>query len=228
MLSSRVIFCVWSGSNAMSTDRIQSLFSIFNHAACPIAYLNHLTYPQWIKKEFPLHPAFQFLSETHKADYLRVYLMHHYGGGYTDIKPTFKSWIPFFEAMQHSDKLCAGYTELAPHSVAAVGGALELTLRENYQSLIGLCSFIFRPGSELTRTWMEQTDALLDAKYAALSQHPAAFPQDQFNLLLPDGSASPYPLRWTELLGDIFHPLIYTFRDQVLHLPMAPEFRNYR
>lgn len=228
LLQSRTVFCVWSGVNAMSTNRIQALFSIFNHTACPVAYLNHVTMPGWVKDDYPLHPAFPLLSETHKADYLRVYLMHHYGGGYTDVKLTHKSWRPFFDAFMASKKLCAGYTEISPRGVAAVGGDLENVLRENYQSLIGLCAFIFRPQTELTQQWMNRTDALLDEKHAALRAHPARFPQDQYGLPFSDGSRSEYPLRWTELLGNIFHPLIYEFRNDVLHLPMQPEFQNYR
>ena len=39
--------------------------------------------------ESPMHPAVcsKTLSAIHKADYLRVYFMHHYGGGYHDVKP---------------------------------------------------------------------------------------------------------------------------------------------
>jgi hypothetical protein len=36
--------------------------------------------------EYPLHPAFKYLSYVHKSDYLRSYFMHFYGGGYADIK----------------------------------------------------------------------------------------------------------------------------------------------
>ena len=39
-----------------------------------------------ILPEHPLHPAYEYLSETHKADYMRTYCMNFYGGGYADIK----------------------------------------------------------------------------------------------------------------------------------------------
>jgi hypothetical protein len=227
-LDARVVFCIWAGSNPMSTQRIQALFSIYNHVACPIAYLNHVTLWKWQRPEAPFHPAFEYLSETHKADYLRVYLMHHYGGGYTDIKNTSTDWNAHFNALAMSDQLCAGYTEISPHSVAKVGGEVESRLKENYQQLIGLCSFIFKPRTPITRAWLERTHVLLDHKLHSLQTSPASFPQDQLGITLPDGSASSYPIRWTEMLGDIFHPLILEYKEFVLHLPMAPDFRNYR
>jgi hypothetical protein len=227
-LDARVVFCVWADDNPMSTQRLQALFSIYNHVRCPVAYLNHVSLWQWQLPEAPFHPAFEYMSQTHKADYLRVYLMHHYGGGYTDIKHTTTGWHSHFEALANSDQLCAGYTEISPHSVAKVGGALEQTLREHYHRLIGLCAFIFKPHTPLTRAWLERTHALLDRKLADLQASPACFAQDQWGITLPNGQASTYPLRWTEMLGDIFHPLILEHHTSVLHLPMAPDFRNYR
>lgn len=212
----------------MSTQRLQALFSIYNHVGCPLAYLNHVTLWRWELPEAPFHRAFAYLSETHKADYLRVYLMHHYGGGYTDIKPTSVDWNAHFEALANSDQLCAGYTEISPHSVAKVGGELELALRENYAKLIGLCAFIFKPHTPITQAWLQRTHTLLDAKLEALKASPASFPQDQYGVTLPDGTLSSYPLKWTEMLGDVFHPLILEYQNFVLHLSMAPDFKNYR
>ena len=154
--------------------------------------------------------------------------MHHYGGGYTDIKHTSSGWHSHFEALANSDQLCAGYTEISPNSVAKVGGELEQRLRENYTALIGLCAFIFKPHTPITRAWLGRTHALLDKKLTDLQISPACFPQDQLGITLPNGKPSTYPLKWTEILGDIFHPLILEHQECVLHLPMAPDFRNYR
>lgn len=212
----------------MSTARIQALFSIFNQVECPVAFLNSQTYRAWQLDDAPFHPAFEFLSETHKSDYLRVYLMHHHGGGYSDIKLTARSWRPHFDALLRSDKWCLGYTEIGPHGVAPVGGTLQQELASNYQHLIGLCAFIFRKRTPLTQAWMDQTHALLDARHDSLRRHPARHPQDRAGGQFEDGSMSAYPLQWTELLGNIFHPLIYRFRDRVLHADIAPSFQNYR
>ena len=51
---------------------------------------------KYILQEHPLHQSFNYLSETHKADYLRTYFMRFHGGGYSDIKKTSGSWIDSF------------------------------------------------------------------------------------------------------------------------------------
>jgi len=180
-----------------------------------------------VKPDFPLHPAFSYLSSTHKSDYLRCYLMHHYGGGYTDIKPTTKKWGTFFDQLEGSDKLALGYTEL-PHGIPHVAGEFGDLLRKSHGELIGLCAFIFRKDTPLTQRWLEQTERVLDTKLAALEQHPAQHPQDQTGVVLPNGEKSKYPLRWAELLGEIFHPLIFASREKLLRAPIEPIFGGYR
>ena len=43
-----------------------------------------------------------------------------------------------------------------------------------------------------------------------------------------DGTPSQYPVRWSELMGDIFHPLAYEYRHRILQLDMAPLLENYK
>jgi hypothetical protein len=64
--------------------------------------------------------------------------------------------------------------------------------------------------------------------------HPAKHPQDQFGVLIEGvlGSnsqyPSPYPLRWAEILGEIFHPLTYANKADLLQGDIAPIFHSYR
>ena len=223
------LFCLWTGEKGMSTDRIQSLWSILNHVAVPLVYLNHLHLRTWEKRSAPLHPAFECLSATHKSDYLRCYLMHHHGGGYTDIKRTAQPWGRFFERLKASpDHWALGYQELPwgmPHLDGTANGQ---RIQADHAQLIGLCAFIFKPGTPLTTEWLEQTEALLDQKLPELREHPAQHPMDQTGVRLPDGTSSPYPLAWAELLGNIFHPLIHRYRDRLLQDDIAPQFTKYR
>jgi len=226
-LRTRLIFCTWTGDEAMSANRIQALWTIYNTTACPVVFITKASVERWVKPGAPLHPAFPYLSSTHKADYLRCYLMHHYGGGYTDVKLTTKTWGPFFDLLEDSDKLALGYTELA-HGIPHVSGGLGDQIRAAHAELIGLCAFIFRRNTPLTRAWLEQTEQLLDAKLASLQQNPARHPMDQTGVTLPDGTISAYPLRWAEMLGEIFHPLIYQYRPGLLRAPIEPIFASYR
>jgi hypothetical protein len=226
-LQSRTLFCLWTGDEIMSDNRLRAIWTIFSNTGCAVAFINSDTISEWVKREFPLHPAFPYLSSTHKSDYLRCYLMHHYGGGYTDIKLTTKKWGEFFDQLENTDKFALGYTEL-PHGIPHIEGEFGDLLRKSHAELIGLCAFIFRKNTPLTERWLEQTERLLDAKLALLLQHPARHPQDQAGVVLPNGEKSSYPLRWAELLGEIFHPLIFKFRDCLLKAPIEPIFGGYR
>ncbi len=227
-LVSNTVFCAWTGSNPMSTQRLNALWSIFNNIHCPVVFLNTGSLRTWERPDSPFHPAFDLLSETHKSDYLRCYLMHHYGGGYTDIKLTHQSWVRLFQSLRDSPALALGYGEIGSHAVAPVEGPLGEELRRNYDKLIGLCAFIFRKQTDLTWLWYLETMDFLDRVHGALKENPARHPQDRLGAVFEDGTVSRYPIRWTELLGNIFHPAIYRFHDQVMHEAIEPIFHSYR
>ena len=75
---SKLVFCAWTGRNAMSADRAAALHSIMLNIGCPVVLLTPDTLANWVLPEHPLHPAYPYLSQTHKADYLRVYKMYHH------------------------------------------------------------------------------------------------------------------------------------------------------
>ncbi len=224
----RQIFCCWTGVNPMSVNRLNALISIVSHTHMPVAFLNAESYRQWELPNHRFHPGFEYLSATHKADYLRCYLMHHHGGGYTDLKLTYKAWPAIFDRLQASSAMGAGYTEVSPGGVAPVPGAMGQTLRENYQQLIGLCAFVFKKNTQFTAEWLGQTNDLLSTKFNELKDNPARHPQDILGFTLSPDEISRYPFGWTELLGNIFHPLVFHYRDQFLHEDLAPIFRGYR
>ncbi len=228
-LRGNVVFCAWTGANPLTPHRAEALLSIYREICCPVLFLTPHNIHEWELPHSPFHPAYPHLSETHRADYLRVYLMHHFGGGYTDLKRTSRSWMPLFERLRaNPEAVGLGYREIGPHGVAPCGEPLESELRRNYGQLIGNCAYIFRRRSALTTLWMEQTHRVLDAALDALATHPARHPMDQNGIVLPDGSTSHYPLRWTEMLGEIFHPLVYAFKDQIIQADIAPSFQDYR
>jgi hypothetical protein len=222
------LFSAWMGPGPMTAAREKALSSIVLHCAVPFHFITNHNLNSWIHSDFPLHPAFQYLSAVHQCDYLRCYLMHVYGGGYTDIKPSTHNWNRFFDIYALSSKIGAGYTEIAPHGVARVGGDLEKEMKINYQKLIGVCSLIMSPRSNFTRKWFQSVNDLLDQNIGRLVEHPARHPQDHFGVSYEGGGISKYPLPWTGIGGDLFHPLAYRFSDHLLHLDMAPSFENYR
>ena len=228
-LRDQIVFCSWAGTNALSPQRAMALLSVTMRIGVPVVCVTPGNLMDWQHPDQPFHPAYEFLSATHRADYLRTYFMHHYGGGYTDIKQTLRPWRGFFERLQaHPGHDGLGYTEISPRGVAPVPPPLGDELRANYQKLIGLCAFIFRKQSPFTTAWLNATHALLDAKLDTLRQHPARHPQDQTGVMFEGGERSQYPIAWTEMLGNLFHPLVLQMHERILHDEIAPSFTQYR
>jgi len=228
MYANRQLFAAWLGPGQMSSQREKAFLSIVSHCSVPFNFITNKNVESWIDPNAPLHPAYSYLSAVHQSDYLRCYLMHKYGGGYTDIKTNLNNWNFFFDALELSNKLGAGYIEPSPNGVARVGGIKEKLLKENYQNLLGFCSFIFKSNTKFTQSWFDQVNNLLDRNLQELILNPAKHPQDHNGATFEGGHISQYPIPWTGLGGDIFHPLTLDFKDQFIHLDMAPSFQNYR
>lgn len=143
----------------------------------------------------PLHKNFEFLHQTHKADYLRVYFMHFFGGGYADIKHYNKSWVNAFKKLNQEDNAyLIGYREVSKNAVAQIGGRGQRELEKHYRLLAGNGCYICKPQTEFTEDWFNSTNEVLDEK---------------------DFSGE-YPLQWTELLGNVFHPLCLKYFQHIL------------
>ncbi|NEI02411.1 hypothetical protein [Rhizobium leguminosarum] len=223
----RQIFAFWTGDNQMSANRLSALASMHASCECPVIFLSSRNIRSRELPEAPFHAAYDFLSDTHKADYLRCYFMHHYGGGYSDIKRTTKSWASAFDSFNDPLINAAGYREIDADSVAPVGGELETRLRRHYRNLMGNGAYVFRPRTIFTQKWYDATHLLLDTKLAELAIHTARHPRDFQGAELSPGCFSQYPLKWTEMLGNIFHPIAYEFRRHVAFCDIEPSFRDY-
>jgi hypothetical protein len=153
--------------------------------------------------------------------------MHHHGGGYMDIKRIETSYEPYFDELIENDNIWAvGYTEIGPDAVAVLPGASGLELRNHWNELIGNGAYICRPNTPLTTEWYDTLHDILDHKLHALERSPARFPQDSSGAHF-SGAVSHYPVRWTEILGDIFHPLCYKYSAHISHKLPPLVFTNY-
>lgn len=135
------IFCIWSGDNEMSDSRKKCLDLIQKESKVQVELISPKNINYWIKE--PLHTAYEYLSLTHKADYLRAYLMKHYGTGYADIKPMYFDWNPYFEFLENSKFEFIGYSENNPKHVASSQKEIQLS----FNHLCGCCHFIFKQNS---------------------------------------------------------------------------------
>ncbi len=214
-LDNNTIFCFWTGDNIMSKNRLESIKNLETVTECNVILIKKNDIDKYIIKEHPLHPAFKYLSETHKADYLRTYFMHFYGGGYSDIKKTSGSWKEAFEKLKKSDKFICGYREVED-------GVAYKPLQNEWSKLIGNCAYIVKPQSPLTTEWYNEMIKLLDTKLEKLKNNPSSETQNS----LEKGSG--YPIAWAEMLGNIFHRVIYNYLDKIYYDLPIPIFTNYR
>lgn len=213
------IFCFWTGNNPMTENRKSAFEKLKTNSKIDVLLINPENLSSYILKNYPLHPAFQYLSLVHKSDYLRCYFMHHYGGGYSDIKATVADWNSAFKELEKSDKWILGYSEISKNATVKLEGKLGKDLRHHYKKLIGNCAYIFRPKSPFTFEWYEELHRRMDFYSDKLKQHPG-------NVL---GDNEGYPIRWTGILGDIFHPLCLKYNENIIHNnTIKPDIENYR
>lgn len=203
------IYILWTEDNPLTENRINSINQLKLISECNIILINNENLSKYILSEYPLHPAYNYLSAVHKSDYLRTYLMHFHGGGYSDIKKTKGSWKKSFENLYNSDKWIIGYQEIK-------NGNAPTVPQESYNKLIGNGCYICKKKTPLTNEWYNNLIYILNNKLNQLKIYPAK------NLRDCNRKDNKYPIKWTEILGNIYHPLILKYNDKVLKtLPMC-------
>lgn len=231
----RRIFVSWFGDSQLSTARQQSLEAIHG-LGVPVIMINESNLPDWILHEDPLPKTFDLLTANHKADYLRCYLMHHHGGGYTDIKKPGGSWIPSFDALDHGPELGAGYEEFfrgvanfgaKRHEIWTQSWWRARLLQLRYRSLIGNCSFIYKPMTELTTRWLNAEKLKMKTFEFKLIQRPARSANERRGEIV-DGVRCDYPVPWTAIGGDVMHPIVLKYDQLLLKTLQPPVTTNYR
>lgn len=213
------IYCFWTGKNPMSRQRLRCLDQLREISQCNVTLVTPEILSKYILHEHPLHPSFAYLSETHKADYLRTYFMRFHGGGYSDIKRTTNSWVESFEQLRKSDKWVIGYKEVN-------GGVAYSPLANSWRKLLGNGAYICKPNTQLVIEWYDEMVDLMDKKYDELRKNPAKFPQDRKELYC--GKAHCYPIEWNEMLGRIFHKILYKYKNKSLNTLPICVFHSYR
>jgi FkbM family methyltransferase len=222
-ISPKTIYTFWNGKEELSENRKRNLDLLQKISQCNIVTIYETDISKYILNTEPLHPAFMYLSATHKSDYLRTYFLHFYGGGYSDIKKTRDEWITSFNVLENSGEniFGCGYPEIGESCVANV------LVTSEWRKLIGNGAYIFKPNTEFTQQWYTEMIQLLDKKLENLRDYYVknngkVHPQAQFN------SEDEYPIGWNEMLGRIFHPIVFKYHKNILNMLPISEFFNYR
>lgn len=216
----KVIYVFWTGNNPMTENRLNSMEILKQKSGVEIKLITPDNLSQYILPHAPLHPAYEYLSLNHRSDYLRCYFMHHYGGGYSDIKACQHSWLPMFDKLANSQSWLIGYPEKRKKDLGARNYPnLRKDMTKYVSQITGNGSYIFRKNTPLTTEWICEVHQRLDKYHDKLIKNPG-------NMW---GDNEGYPIAWTELGGDIVHPLVfkymkYTLKDERLR----PVLVNYR
>ena len=147
----------------------------------PVRWLND---SNWLDVETPEYPfpralLLPGLSQIHRADYLRAYVMHNYGGGYSDVKPTDKAWAHAFDELDDQHVWLVGTPE-TKGGVACSTGVVDVDckkLGESYQQLATNCVYIMRPHTPLTSAWLREATRRLKNRGPEIMKHPAHRPR---------------------------------------------------
>lgn len=216
-----VVYAFWLGPSPMSDRRLASLRNIKSTLGVPFVLVTDETVGEYLVDGHPLHPAYPHLSDGHRSDYLRTYFMHHHGGGYTDVKAPTSAWVEAFETIQgQPGKWALGYREVTSNYVPDLPRNLGRDLKRHYRAVFGPSAFIVRPRTSLTSEWYREMLSRMDYFAGGLAESPGA------DFYAP---APGYPIRWTELLGDVLQPLCLKYQDRlVFDDRVRPVLMDYR
>lgn len=223
MNSIRNLYCFWFG-DGMSENRRKCFRSIVKHSGVKVSLVTQNTLTEYITA--PLHEGFQYLSPTHKSDYLRSYFMYYYGGGYTDIKECGFNWNFYFDELEMSDKDFIGSRESSEKDIGYLPAA------SYYEKLASNGGYIFKKRTSLAENWFNATQQKMNEIYPMLVKNPGTYHARAIRggVMGEPGlfSESQYPLLWNELLGEIFHKIQYENLDKYLLDFPSPNTKDYR
>ena len=214
----KVVWAIWFGP--LPTGARLAAMQTLNNTNVPVRMINS---SNWLDVELPDHPfpralLLPGLSEIHRADYLRAYLMNHYGGGYTDVKPTGSSWANAWDEFNNPDVWIVGTPERGRFDIACSNGVVNLTctkIGDAWQKLAANSAYIMRDHTPVTAAWLREATRRLVLHGPMVMRHPAHRPR-----CCQESNPNQYPLRWAELHGEILHPLMAVYRKHIrLSLP---------
>jgi len=145
-----VIWMCWTGRNAMPAHLQLCLRTIRRNSGLPVVLVTPDNLLEYVPDP---HPAYPFLHLAHRADYLRCYLLHNYGGIYLDCDTIcLQSLAPLFDELKTCDAV--GYDG------------------EQWGEYIGISDMgPFRPESDLTGLWFGALHGKLQLRLDDITKH---------------------------------------------------------
>ncbi len=206
------IFLIWFGGE-MSKNRRLGIESIKNaNPNLDIQIITNDNMDSFVRDEHPLPPSFNYLSFVHRSDYFRAYLMHYYGGVYSDIKPLDIQWRGLIDELNKTDLFAIGPGETTFENVAEAPGVGKLGKDQKHyywQTLYPAC-YACKPKTPFTYEQLAEIERRLSYFYNLLVENPAEQPW---------GNNSNYPIPWNAIHGQIWSPLNLKYFDKIKAYP---------
>ena len=231
----KVVFVCWFGVTGnefpiMSINRFNAFKSLVQTIEVPVILLTFENYKYFIKKEYPIHECFKYLSGVHKSDYIRCYMLLHHGGGYHDIKYRKEGWNNCWNEdnwLFNDNIWMFGRREKYKGAIGYPPGMKYI--QNEYSKLVTMCWIICKANSLFLKDLVNAIEEKLDCYKDTLFKHPAILPEgyyaDKPFDLVPNNS---YPIRWLEILGEIFHPLMLKYNDHIKFGLLDAFKKNYK
>lgn len=213
----RVVWCFWDGEE-MNKTREDSLLLMSKHLEVPVCLITTKNINEFILSKAPLHPGYYYLSSVHKSDYLRIYLLHYYGGGWHDIKPTEISFKNVWDEFEDSNVFLVGKPEIK-NGPAKIYDNEGRWMRRYWKDLVSCGAWVGKANTLLSKEMIKNINCLLDENLELLKLNP---PKNAYDCKIKKYryfkkkvlGYKEYPLDWT-VFGNIFHPLNYKYRHNV-------------
>lgn len=193
-----LVWVIWAGDNSMTARRRQSVEEIREKSGLRVVLVTPETLPA-IRKQHSLPElpeAYQYLSVTHKSDYLRMLLAKHVGGAYVDIKPINRSIRPCLLALNKDpQKDFLGQRVLAPSFVASLGTKQKESMGKNISKTTCFGFFVSKPDGKFATEMVSRMERYMEQRLPALRRSPAVFGRQV--------CGTGYPIPWVGLLGNI-------------------------
>ncbi len=215
----RNIYVLWLGDEKINAYRRKSMNNLPKNSIL-ITKKNLYNY---ILPNYPLHPSYEYLSTIHKSDYLRCYLMYHYGGGYSDVKVTTIDWDYSFDKMEENKNIwMMGVKTTYPHTFSHTeewDKKMKNSISMHIDKLFCMGFFICRPKTPMVTEWYNEVNKRLDTYLPALIKNPAKYTRECFDKTYMVAFDKPiwenpnksiktnYPITWNILLAQILYPL---------------------
>lgn len=231
----KVIYCFWTGDNELTENRKRSLEALKSKIKYPVCLVTKDNLQDYILPDYPLHPAYEYLSFVHRSDYLRAYFMHHYGGGYADVKTPLNDWNGIFKHLENPYVWLIGFSE--PYGLAVATPkfkinpsdykALSFDMIKYFRYISWAGSFVCRPYTNFTYEWMYRLHQILDQESEQLKNNPGkihGWEDERYTFYGHVGSAG-----YTAILAQIFHPLCLKYHKHIkFDERILLSFKDYR